>query len=96
VRLKRDLGQLVNQIFISHLLTLLVLLIIRFFKQYLILLAVNQMAASLFRFVGGAARNMIVANVFGSFMLLIFMVLGGYILVRGTTLAPPFFLKKGE
>ena len=52
------------------------------------------MAASLFRFVGGAARNMIVANVFGSFMLLIFMVLGGYILVRGTTLAPPFFLKK--
>ncbi|KAG2598989.1 hypothetical protein PVAP13_5KG412300 [Panicum virgatum] len=55
----------------------------RFFKQYLLLLAVNQMAASLFRFVGGAARNMIVANVFGSFMLLIFMVLGGYILVRG-------------
>ncbi|KAG2598988.1 hypothetical protein PVAP13_5KG412300 [Panicum virgatum] len=54
----------------------------RFFKQYLLLLAVNQMAASLFRFVGGAARNMIVANVFGSFMLLIFMVLGGYILVR--------------
>nr|XP_034594035.1 ABC transporter G family member 35 isoform X1 [Setaria viridis] len=54
----------------------------RFFKQYLLLLAVNQMAASLFRFVGGAARNMIVANVFGSFMLLIFMVLGGFILVR--------------
>jgi ABC-type multidrug transport system permease subunit len=50
------------------------------------------MAASLFRFVGGAARNMIVANVFGSFMLLIFMVLGGYILVRGTT--SPFFIKK--
>jgi hypothetical protein len=52
------------------------------------------MAASLFRFVGGAARNMIVANVFGSFMLLIFMVLGGYILVRGTT--SPFFYKKEE
>ena len=52
------------------------------------------MAASLFRFVGGAARNMIVANVFGSFMLLIFMVLGGFILVRGT--ASPFFLKKEE
>jgi len=64
----------------------------RFFKQYLLLLALNQMAASLFRFVGGAARNMIVANVFGSFMLLIFMVLGGFILVRGT--ASPFFLKK--
>jgi hypothetical protein len=47
------------------------------------MLAINQMAAALFRFVGGAARNMIVANVFGSFMLLIFMVLGGFILVRG-------------
>ena len=43
------------------------------------------MAAALFRFVGGAARNMIVANVFGSFMLLIFMVLGGFILARGKT-----------
>lgn len=64
----------------------------RFFKQYLLLLALNQMAASLFRFVGGAARNMIVANVFGSFMLLIFMVLGGFILVRGTP--SPFLLKK--
>jgi ABC-type multidrug transport system ATPase subunit len=54
----------------------------RFFKQYLLLLAVNQMAASLFRFIGGAARNMIVANVFASFMLLVVMVLGGFILVR--------------
>jgi ABC-type multidrug transport system permease subunit len=56
---------------------------LRFFKQYLLLLAVNQMAASLFRFIGGAARNMIVANVFASFMLLVVMVLGGFILVRG-------------
>jgi hypothetical protein len=41
------------------------------------------MAAGLFRFIGGAARNMIVANVFASFMLLVVMVLGGFILVRG-------------
>ncbi|XP_062204828.1 ABC transporter G family member 36 [Phragmites australis] len=54
----------------------------RFFKQYLLLLAINQMSASLFRFIGGAARNMIVANVFASFMLLVVMVLGGFILVR--------------
>ncbi|KAF8676069.1 hypothetical protein HU200_047574 [Digitaria exilis] len=54
----------------------------RFFKQYLLLLAINQMAAGLFRFIGGAARNMIVANVFASFMLLVVMVLGGFILVR--------------
>uniref|UniRef100_A0A0E0JL12 ABC transporter domain-containing protein n=1 Tax=Oryza punctata TaxID=4537 RepID=A0A0E0JL12_ORYPU len=53
-----------------------------FFKQYLLMLAINQMAGSLFRFIGGAARNMIVANVFASFMLLIFMVLGGFILAR--------------
>jgi ABC-type multidrug transport system permease subunit len=52
------------------------------------------MAASLFRFIGGAARNMIVANVFGSFMLLIFMVLGGFILVRGTP--SPFFSEKKQ
>jgi len=51
------------------------------------------MAASLFRFIGGAARNMIVANVFGAFMLLIFMVLGGFILVRGTP-SPCFFQKQ--
>ncbi|CAO2191404.1 unnamed protein product [Urochloa humidicola] len=54
----------------------------RFFKQYLLLLAVNQMAAALFRFIGGAARNMIVANVFASFMLVVVMVLGGFILGR--------------
>ena len=67
-----------------HLLSVLV--VTRFFKQYLLMLAINQMAASLFRFIGGAARNMIVANVFASFMLLIFMVLGGFILVRGNIL----------
>ncbi|AQK96511.1 ABC transporter G family member 36 [Zea mays] len=54
----------------------------RFFKQYLLLLAVNQMTAALFRFVGGVSRNMIVANVFASFMLLVVMVLGGFILQR--------------
>jgi len=50
------------------------------------------MATSLFRFVGGAARNMIIANVFGGFILLSFMVLGGFILVRGTL--SPFFFNK--
>jgi hypothetical protein len=61
----------------------MVVISLRFFKQYLLLLAVNQMAASLFRFIGGAARNMIFANVFASFMLLVVMALGGFILVRG-------------
>ncbi|OAY63326.1 ABC transporter G family member 36 [Ananas comosus] len=54
----------------------------RLFKQYLILLAINQMASALFRFIGGLARDMIVANTFGSFALLILLVLGGFILSR--------------
>ncbi|CAL4896463.1 unnamed protein product [Urochloa decumbens] len=54
----------------------------RFFKQYLLLLAANQMAASLFRLIGGAARNMIVANVLSMFVLLFIMVLGGFLLSR--------------
>ncbi|WOK99145.1 hypothetical protein Cni_G07857 [Canna indica] len=55
----------------------------RLFKQYLLLLAVNQMASGLFRFIGAVGRNMIVANTFGSFALLIILVLGGFIISRG-------------
>jgi hypothetical protein len=69
-----------------------VLVVTRFFKQYLLMLAINQMAASLFRFIGGVGRNMIVANVYASFMLLIFMVLGGFVLVRGMFTYPATLL----
>lgn len=41
------------------------------------------MAASLFRFIGGAARNMIVSNVLSMFVILVIMVLGGFLLSRG-------------
>ncbi|TVU11000.1 hypothetical protein EJB05_44558 [Eragrostis curvula] len=54
----------------------------RFFKQYLIMIVINQMAASLFRFMGGVARNMIIANVFSTLLLLLIMVLGGFILAK--------------
>ncbi|KAJ3704201.1 hypothetical protein LUZ61_007906 [Rhynchospora tenuis] len=54
----------------------------RFVKQYMILVAVNQMSTGLFRSAGGMARDMVVAYTFGSFELLIFMVLGGFILSR--------------
>ncbi|KAG5551935.1 hypothetical protein RHGRI_010140 [Rhododendron griersonianum] len=54
----------------------------RLFKQYLLLLCVNQMSAALFRFIGGIGRNIIVANTFGSFALLTVLVLGGFILSR--------------
>ncbi|XP_076888059.1 pleiotropic drug resistance protein 1-like [Bidens hawaiensis] len=54
----------------------------RFFKHYLLLFLVNQMASALFRFIGAMGRNMIVANTFGSFALLLVFALGGFILVR--------------
>lgn len=54
----------------------------RFFKQYLLLLLVNQMASALFRFIAALGRNMIVANTFGSFALAVLLLLGGFILSR--------------
>ncbi|XP_010254256.1 PREDICTED: pleiotropic drug resistance protein 1-like [Nelumbo nucifera] len=54
----------------------------RLFRQYFLLLLVNQVASALFRFIGSVGRNMIVANTFGSFSLLAVLVLGGFILSR--------------
>ncbi|MFS7971023.1 putative ABC-type xenobiotic transporter [Helianthus anomalus] len=54
----------------------------RFLKHYLILLLVNQMASGLFRFIGAMGRNMIIANTFGSFALLLVFALSGFILTR--------------
>ncbi|XP_010249930.1 PREDICTED: pleiotropic drug resistance protein 1-like [Nelumbo nucifera] len=54
----------------------------RFFRQYFLLLLINQMASALFRFIGATGRNMIVANTFGAFAVLTFVVLGGFILSR--------------
>ena len=47
------------------------------------LVLINQMASALFRFIAAAGRNMIVANTFGSFVLLAVFALGGVILSRG-------------
>ncbi|KAJ6836913.1 ABC transporter G family member 36-like isoform X2 [Iris pallida] len=52
----------------------------RLFKQYLLLLLVNQMASGLFRFIAVLGRNLIVANTLASFALLVFLVLGGFVL----------------
>ncbi|XP_062165227.1 pleiotropic drug resistance protein 1-like [Alnus glutinosa] len=54
----------------------------RFFRQYLLLVCVNQMASALFRFIAALGRDMTVANTFGSFGLLLVIVLGGFILSR--------------
>lgn len=54
----------------------------RLFKQYLVLILVNQMASGLFRAIGALGRSMIVANTFGSFALLTLFALGGFVLSR--------------
>ncbi|CAL4948795.1 unnamed protein product [Urochloa decumbens] len=54
----------------------------RFFKQYLLLLALNQMSSALFRFIAGIGRDMVVSHTFGPLALLAFQALGGYILAR--------------
>ncbi|XP_057454235.1 pleiotropic drug resistance protein 1-like [Lotus japonicus] len=54
----------------------------RFVKQYALLLLVNQMASGLFRAIAALGRNMIVANTFGSFALVMLITLGGFILSR--------------
>ncbi|KAH6836491.1 pleiotropic drug resistance 12 [Perilla frutescens var. hirtella] len=54
----------------------------RFVKQYLLLIFVNQSASALFRFIASAGRNMIVANTFGLFTLVMLFALGGFVLSR--------------
>uniref|UniRef100_A0A7N0TS87 ABC transporter domain-containing protein n=2 Tax=Kalanchoe fedtschenkoi TaxID=63787 RepID=A0A7N0TS87_KALFE len=54
----------------------------RLFKQYLLLIFVNQMASALFRVIAAVGRNMIVANTFGAFSLLLLFALGGFVLSR--------------
>ncbi|KAK9987252.1 hypothetical protein SO802_019626 [Lithocarpus litseifolius] len=56
----------------------------RFFIQYLLLLLLNQMASALFRFIDAIGRgNLILANTFGSFALVMLFALGGFVLSRG-------------
>ncbi|KAL5975652.1 hypothetical protein ACLOJK_019978 [Asimina triloba] len=52
------------------------------FKQYLVLLSANQMAGGLFRVIAAVGRSMIVANTFGSCVLILVTVLGGFLLSR--------------
>ncbi|WOL03475.1 pleiotropic drug resistance protein 2-like [Canna indica] len=52
----------------------------RFFRQYLTLVLVHQMALGLFRFIAAAGRTMVVAHTFGTFALLVIFLLGGFII----------------
>ncbi len=48
----------------------------------LVLFLVHQMGIALFRMIGALSRNMVIANMFGFFALLVVFILGGFILAR--------------
>ncbi|XP_073041840.1 ABC transporter G family member 36-like [Primulina eburnea] len=52
----------------------------RFFKQFLLIFVIQQMAAGLFRLIAGICRTMIMANTGGALTLLLVFLLGGFIL----------------
>ncbi|KAG0463902.1 hypothetical protein HPP92_019971 [Vanilla planifolia] len=54
----------------------------RFFSQFLLLFFLHQMSLALFRVMASLGRNMIVSNTFGSFAMLVVMILGGFIISR--------------
>ncbi|XP_051131702.1 ABC transporter G family member 31 [Andrographis paniculata] len=54
----------------------------RFFRFMLLLFSVHQMALGLFRTMASVARDMIIANTFGSAALLAIFLLGGFILPK--------------
>jgi len=56
----------------------------RFFRQYLVLLLVNQMASGLFRFLAAVGRELNAALTLGSFILIILLAMSGFILSKGT------------
>ena len=49
----------------------------------LLLFSVHQMALGLFRMMGAIARDMTIANTFGSAALLAIFLLGGFIVPKG-------------
>ncbi|XP_022752605.1 pleiotropic drug resistance protein 2-like [Durio zibethinus] len=54
----------------------------RFFKQFLAFFGVHQVAVSLFRFIAALGRTEVVANILGTFTLLMVFVLGGFIVAK--------------
>ncbi|AES81585.2 drug resistance transporter-like ABC domain protein [Medicago truncatula] len=57
----------------------------RFFRQYLILVLVHQMATALFRFIAAVGRDMTVTLTLGSFALAILFSMSGFVLTKGST-----------
>ncbi|XP_050206439.1 pleiotropic drug resistance protein 1-like [Mercurialis annua] len=52
----------------------------RFFKQYLLLILVKQMASALFQFIAATGRDMVIANSVGIYISLVIFSSGGFIL----------------
>ncbi|CAM8992214.1 unnamed protein product [Rhodiola kirilowii] len=55
----------------------------RFFRYMLLLFAIHQMALGLFRMMASLARDIIIANTFGSAALFIIFLMGGFIIPKG-------------
>ncbi|XP_052157461.1 ABC transporter G family member 37-like [Oryza glaberrima] len=51
----------------------------RLAKHYFLLLALGQMSSSLFRLVAGVTRNMFAAKIFGTFTMLLLLLLSGFV-----------------
>jgi hypothetical protein len=62
----------------------------RFFRHYLLLVLISQMASGLFRVLAALGRDMVVADTFGSFAQLVLLILGGFLIARGMSNLPPF------
>ncbi|XP_008785597.2 ABC transporter G family member 39 [Phoenix dactylifera] len=54
----------------------------RFFRHYLLLVLISQMASGLFRVLAALGREMVVADTFGSFAQLVLLILGGFLISR--------------
>ncbi|XP_042049448.1 pleiotropic drug resistance protein 1-like [Salvia splendens] len=54
----------------------------RFVKYYLVLLFQMQAASSMFKVIGAVGRNMIIANTYGFFVLLMMFAMSGFVLAR--------------
>ncbi|PKA51611.1 Putative pleiotropic drug resistance protein 7 [Apostasia shenzhenica] len=54
----------------------------RFFKHYLLLVLISQIASGLFRLLAALGREMVVADTFCSFAQLVLLILGGFLISR--------------
>ncbi|KAK9802906.1 hypothetical protein WJX73_004507 [Symbiochloris irregularis] len=56
----------------------------RFFRYFFLLFLMHTMSVTLFRAIGGIARNLVVANACGSLLLLGVLLMGGFVLAKPT------------